>query len=225
MEWYGHIINPGYQSNIFLPASNRECYFCNKSNYFFCYDQIIGSYIRIRKNLPIWKLKDNYFNCEWTLSNVGYLGYPVFQTTYSGKKWYIYYHNASLFDIGTTGLYVYPDLGYPCGEKTRLVYDYDYGSASSEYVWEDCFYTNSTSFSEGMTFKGKGSYDGQTMTINFQLTTTEIWYKTSSKSTAYGEYVPYSGTYGDSSVSDNHYLGCKYWTSGSSVPDMSKDSR
>lgn len=223
MEWYAHPITNGYRDNIFLP-SDRDCYFCNESDFFYCYDQILRSYIRIRKELPIWKLKDSYFNKEWSLTTRAYFGYPVFEMIYSGKKYYLYYHDSSVSNVGSTGLYIFTELGYPCGGKYKLFYDSENQTTINKEVWEDCFYKSGSSFSNGMTMEGKGMYEGQTLTINFMLNTSELWIRNSS--TPWGEYVPYSGTYGDLTANSegNHYLGCKYWSSSTSVPDMSKDS-
>ena len=223
MEWYAHTINSGYRENIFLPSA-RDCYFCNQSDYFYCYDQIIGSYVRIRKSLPIWKIKDSYFNKEWSLQTVAYFGYPVFTMIYSSKTYYLYWHDKTTSGIGQTGMYIYTQLGYPCGGKYKLQYDSEEDRVATKEVWEDCWYRNSSSFSNGMTFTGKGSYEGQTLTINFMLNTSQLWVRNSS--TPWGEYVPYNGTYGDLTANStgNHYLGCKYWSSSSSVPDLSKDT-
>jgi hypothetical protein len=181
--------------------------------------------VRIHKNLPIWKLKDNYFNVEWTHQIYSYAGRPVFKARYSGKYYFLYYNDADLTGLGSSFWCIFTEVGYPCSEKQRLVYDSSTGGAKIENVWDNCFY-NSGGLSDNMTFEGRGSFEGKTMTINFNLNTSEVWIKNSSKTNALGEYVPYSGTYGDfsNSLDGNHYLGCKYWTSSKNVPDMSKNS-
>ena len=135
MSYFGHYVHSGYVTNPFLADDSRKCFFSfdykNYNKQFIYYDKIMSSYIWTL-NYPIWYAEDSKWGYDWQLTSFAIGGRAVLR--YSSK--YIYY------DVKSSKLIIYSDLGYPCSEKAKLEYNYDTNRVETKYVWEDCFISN-----------------------------------------------------------------------------------
>lgn len=230
MPYIPHILNTGFFDNIFMPTIGYTSYvwssqdpYQKKESCYFWYSHAIGEYVRSYHSITgPFGYRDSNGQTWQIYSNQAHCGYPILEGKI-GSSYYYMYINAVNIDSSNykTGIYIYKSIGYPCGSMRKWQYDWETNSPTFTTYQQDYFYSSYTSYQKTLTFTGYGYFQGQTLTMNFEVLGELWWNSSSTTSRPWGEYVPYVGEYGTSPTSGKHYLGNKYWTGSSSVMNKS----
>lgn len=228
MPYIPHYLTTGFFDNIFTPPRGYVSYLWSsqdnyqKDYYFYWYSSVIGRYVRSYYTLQgPFGYEDNNGR-TWTIDvNQAYCGYPILRGRIGSSTYYMYINTVNIDkSYYKEGIYIYPQIGYPCGAIKRWQLDENDNQVFTTY-YESYYYTSYTNYQKTLTFTGYGGFQGQTLTMNFKVLEAMWWNSSSTTSKPWGEYVPYSGTYGTTYASGNHYLGNKYWTGSSKVMNVS----
>lgn len=214
--FFGHYLNERYRSNPF--SKSGLAFFSTNTNerHIYYYDKILKSYTRVLSGVTVWGAvftSESYGTGTLILNDeASFNGYPVFGGSLDGNAVYMYINNNNYG--GQQRIIIYKQCGYPCFEKKKFNWNATEQEVEVNSVWEDCFISYPSVFPESgeVQFQGKGKYEGETLVVNYQLQTSNVWVNNSSS--PYGEYVPYTGIYSKGTPPvDTHYLGCRQWLS------------
>ena len=205
--------------NQFFPYSNTNTrsdknffigYKGDDTDYYCFYSSIAGYYVMTKNNVTPFGLYDETNDVQWNcIEGIR----PTFQGSFSGSQLFIYEFDGDY--------YASPTIGKPI-----IFYD-DYmvenNSVISNMIYNDIYIGSGSDFNSGVTFTGKGAFEGKSFTVKTKLLNDYTWINTSSSTNPYGVYTPYNGVYGASTQTSNKYLGNRYWSASGKTFVLSPD--
>lgn len=190
-------------TNQFYPWCNNLSYYPffvgeNEDGSYYCYySQLHGKYVMSLDTVTPYSLYDSENDVNWSLQ---WGVYPCFSGRLNRVTMYIYKLNNTYYC--SNRLYTQP--------LTYNKYVYENGNLVNKSVESDYYESDSSSFTNGMTFNGHGAYQGMSFTVRLKLTSFEFYVNNNSNRTnPWGVYTAYN----DAAITKgDRYLGNKYWT-------------